>query len=79
MKLADNPKSFIKKMKRLGLHIIENVVAEEKLFIYGTRVFAKVDKSVNPMINEMVLSGDLIKTKVVDTFYHYEYRLPTIN
>lgn len=79
MKLADNPKDFIKKMKKLELFIIENVVAEEKLFIYGTKFFAKVDKSVNPMIDEMVKSGDLIKTKAVDTFYHYEYRLPTIN
>jgi len=75
MKITDEQKRFLVEMRKLKLGIIENVVAEEKLFIYGTKVFEKVDKKHNDLIKSLVEIGLLIKKKEADTFYHYSYFL----
>lgn len=75
MTITDEQKRFLVKMRKLQLYIIENVVAEEKLFIYGTRVFQKIDTKFNNVINSLVKLKLLIKSKAVDTFYHFDYKL----
>jgi len=75
MRITDEQKRFLVKMRKLQLWIIENLVAEEKLFIYGTLTFQKVDAKFNNVINSLVELKLLVKSKAIDTFYHYDYKL----